>query len=91
MSMNLYTTRTYKVVYGFAPVHGWSNVKKFLNFLREQSEEMDGIWISENEVGVEIEFSTLEKLKDDETWGRVIQTIIDDSDKSNDYARLAIW
>lgn len=91
MSMNLHTTRTYKVEYGCSPVQGWSDIEKFLNFLREQSEDMDGIWISENEEDVEIDFSTLEKLKDDETWGKVIRTIIDDSDKSNGYARLAIW
>jgi len=91
MSMNLHTTRTYKVEYGCSPVQGWSDIEKFLNFLREKSEDMDGIWISENEEDVEIDFDTLEKLKDDETWGKVIQTIIDDSDKSNDYARLAIW
>lgn len=91
MSMNLHTTRTYKVEYGCSPVQGWSDIEKFLNFLREQSEDMEGIWISENEEDVEIDFSTLEKLKDDETWGKVIRTIIDDSDKSNGYARLAIW
>ncbi len=89
--MNLHTTRTYKVEYGCSPVQGWSDIEKFLNFLREQSEDMEGIWISENEEDVEIDFSTLEKLKDDETWGKVIRTIIDDSDKSNGYARLAIW
>lgn len=87
----LHTTRTYKVEYGCSPVQGWSDIEKFLNFLREQSEDMEGIWISENEEDVEIDFSTLEKLKDDETWGKVIRTIIDDSDKSNGYARLAIW
>lgn len=91
MSMNLHTTRTYKVEFGCSPVQGWSDIEKFLNFLREQSEDMDGIWISENEEDVEIDFSTLEKLKDDETWGNVIQAIIEDSDKSNGYARLEIW
>lgn len=91
MSMNLHTTRTYKVEYGSCPVQGWSDIEKFLNFLREKSEDMDGIWISENEEDVEIDFDTLEELKDDETWGKVIQEIIDNSDKSNGYARLAIW
>ncbi len=52
---------------------------------------MDGIWISENEEDVEIEFSTLEKLKDDPVWGKTIQSIIDDADKRNGYARLVIY
>lgn len=89
--MNLHTTRKYKVEYGCTPVQGWRDIEKFLHFLREKSEDMNGIWISENEEDVEIDFDTLEELKDDETWGNVIQTIIDDSDKSNGFARLAIW
>ena len=52
---------------------------------------MNGIWISENEEDVEIEFATLEKLKDDPVWAKAIQSIIDDADKRNDYARLAIY
>lgn len=77
--------------YGCSPVQGWSDIEKFLDFLREQSGDTGGIWISESEKDVEIDFSTLEKLKDDEAWGKVIRAIIDDSDKSNGYARLEIW
>ena len=91
MSMNLHTTRTYKVEYGSSPIQGWDDIEKFLDFLHEQSGNTGGIWISENEEDVEIDFSTLEELKVDETWGKVIQAIIDDSDKSNGYARLEIW
>ena len=92
MSMNLHTARIYKVEYGCQPVNGWDDIKKFLDFLREkQREGINGIWISEDEEDVEIDFSTLEILKKDKTWGKVIQEIIDDSDKSNVFARLAIW
>lgn len=90
--MNLHTARIYKVEYGCQPVNGWDNIEKFLDFLRKkQRERVGGIWISENEEDVEIDFSTLEILKDDKTWGEVIRRIIDDSDKSNAFARLAIW
>lgn len=92
MSVNVHTCKTYQVEHADACVCGWENAKKFVEFLRKkQSEDMDGIWISENEEDVEIEFATLEKLKDDPIWGKTIQSIIDDADKRNDYARLAIY
>lgn len=92
MSVNVHTCKTYQVEHADACVCGWENAQKFIEFLREkQSEDMDGIWISENEEDVEIEFATLEKLKDDPVWGKTIQSIIDDADKRNDYARLAIY
>lgn len=92
MSVNVHTCKTYQVKHADACVCGWENAQKFIEFLREkQSEDMDGIWINENEEDVEIEFATLEKLKDDPVWGKTIQSIIDDADKRNDYARLAIY
>ena len=92
MSVNVHTCKTYQVEHADACVCGWENAQKFIEFLREkQSEDMDGIWISENEEDVEIEFATLEKLKDDPIWGKTIQSIIDDADKRNDYAHLAIY
>ena len=92
MSVNVHTCKTYQVEHADACVCGWENAQKFVKFLRKkQSEDMDGIWISENEEDVEIEFATLEKLKDDPIWGKTIQSIIDDADKRNDYAHLAIY
>lgn len=93
MSVNVHTCKTYQVEHADACVCGWENAQKFIEFLRKKQsrDEMDGIWISENEEDVEIEFSTLEKLKDDPVWGKTIQSIIDDADKRNGYARLAIY
>lgn len=92
MSVNVHTCKTYQVEHADACVCGWKKIEDFLAFLRKkQSEDMDGIWISENEDDVEIEFATLEKLKDDSVWGKTIQSIIDDADKRNGYARLAIY
>ena len=92
MSVNVHTCKTYQVEHADACVCGWENAQKFIEFLRKkQSEDMNGIWISENEEDVEIEFATLEKLKDDPVWAKAIQSIIDDADKRNDYARLAIY
>lgn len=93
MSVNVHTCKTYQVEHADACVCGWKNVGDFIAFLRKkQSEdEMDGIWIGENEDDVEIEFATLEKLKDDPVWGKTIQSIINDADKRNGYARLAIY
>ena len=92
MSVNVHTCKTYQVEHADACVCGWENVGDFIAFLRKkQSEDMNGIWIGENEEDVEIEFATLEKLKDHPAWGKVIQSIINDADKRNDYARLAIF
>ena len=93
MSINVHTCKTYQVEHADACVCGWKKTEDFLAFLRKkQSEdEMDGIWIGENEDDVEIALATLEKLKDDPIWGKTIQNIIDDADKRNDYARLAIY
>ena len=92
MSVNVHTCKTYQVEHADACVCGWENAQKFIEFLRKkQSEDMNGIWISENEEDVEIEFATLEKLKDDPVWGKTIQSIINDADKRNSYARLAIY
>ena len=92
MSVNVHTCKTYQVEHADACVCGWENAQKFIEFLRKkQSEDMDGIWISENEENVEIEFATLEKLKDHPAWGKVIQSIINDANKRNGYARLVIY
>ena len=92
MSVSLHTTPTYKVEYGTAPVYGWNDISKFIDFLRhKRSEGMDGIWISEDENDIEIDFTTLDELKDDEKYGEVIRDIINDSDKSNGFARLSIF
>lgn len=92
MSVNVHTCKTYQVEHADACVCGWEKAQKFIEFLRKkQSEGLDGIWISENEEDVEIEFDTLEKLKDHPAWGKVIQSIIDDADKRNGYARLSIY
>ena len=92
MSVNVHTCKTYQVEHADACVCGWENVGDFIAFLRKkQSEDMNGIWIGENEEDVEIEFATLEKLKNHPAWGKVIQSIINDADKRNDYARLAIF
>ena len=92
MSVNVHTCKKYVVEHANACVIGCENVNDFLKFLRtKQRDGLKGIWISENEEDVEIDFSTLEKLKDDPTWGKQIQSIIQDADKRNDFARLAIY
>lgn len=34
---------------------------------------------------------TLKKLMNDEVWGETAKLIYEESDKSNNYARLEIW
>ena len=90
--MSIHTCKTYQVEYAGAGVCGWDEIAKFLNWLYDKrTEGMDGIWISEDEEDIELDFDTLEQLKDDETWGKVIQSIIETADKRNGYARLAIF
>lgn len=95
MALSLHTTRIYKVEYGTSAIKGWDTIREFINFLHEkQQEDIDGIWMSgdyDEVENIEIDFGTLELLKDDEVWGDTIKTIIENSDKSNNYVRLEIF
>ena len=92
MALSLHTTKTYKVEYGQNAINGYEDIDKFIKFLSDKRfEQVEGIWIDEDETYIEIDFSTLAELAEDETWGEVIKTIIEQSDKSNNYARLEIW
>lgn len=92
MSAAIHTITTYKVEYGPQPVQGYSEIDKFLDWLRDlQSNQVEGIWINESEEDIEIDFDTLEQYKDDEVWGDAVKDIIKYSDKSNGFARLAIF
>ena len=92
MSASVHACRVYQIDYDTVGINGWSRIEDFIRFLcKQQFDGVEGIWISENEEDIEIDFSTLEYLKNDEEWGKVIQNIIDTSDKRNAYARLAIF
>lgn len=92
MSVSVHTTSTYKVEYGNNAVAGSNKTSEFMKFLRKkQQENYDGIFISEDEEDIEIDFSRLEKWKDDPVWGQAVKTILEESDKSNTYARLEIF
>jgi hypothetical protein len=91
MAKSLYACRTYKIEYEGVGVSGWDQCDKFVQFLREKSSDYDGIWFNEAEDEIEVEFSTLRKLKRVTKWSAVIQKIIDTADHSNSYARLSIF
>jgi len=94
MALSLHTTKTYKVEYGKNAINGWDEIEKFIKFLREKAYDNNDdaeIFIDENEDYVEIDFDTLKKLMNDEVWGETAKLIYEESDKSNNYARLEIW
>lgn len=92
MALSLHTTKVYKVEYGVNAINGWDEIEKFLKFLYEkQRDGVNGIWIDENEDYVEIDFDTLKDLMEDEVWGEIARHIYEESDHSNNYARLEIW
>ena len=95
MALSLHTTKTYKVEYGQNAINGWGTIDKFISHLydlrRENSGDYDDIFISEDETSLAIPFSVLEEMTHDKDWGEVARTILDNSDKSNDYAHLFVW
>ena len=92
MSVKVRTCKKYQVEHADPCIYGWENAEKFIKFLRKKSAEgTEGIWISENEEDIEISFDTLNELKNDPVWGKQIESIIEDADKTNDFARLEIY
>ena len=86
------TCKTYQVEYGSSTIIGWEEIQKFLRHLSDmQSEGQDGIWISENEEEVEINFALLEQMKTDKTWGKIAESILEEADRKNDFAHLSIF
>ena len=91
MAISLHTASTYQIEYKDSGIWGYEKIDNLIHFLQEKQVSMDGIWVSEDEMEIEIDFDTLELLKDDKVWGTQIQGIIDDADKNNTYAHLTIW
>lgn len=97
MALSLHTTKTYKVEYGTNAINGWDEVEEFIKFLYEKRRTADigsawtEVYINEEETDIDIPFSVLEELKDDEKWGATAQLIIENSDKDNAEAHLEIW
>lgn len=96
MSLSLHTLKTYKVEYGENAINGWEETTNFVDFVKtlqdnEKYEGSEEIFISEDETNIEIPFTVLEQLKSHPKWGKVAEKIIENSDKSNDYAVLNIW
>lgn len=97
MALSLHTTKTYKVEYGQNAINGWDEVEKFIQFLYEKRRDADvnsawnDVYINEEETDIQIPFSLLEELKDDATWGKVAEIILENSDRDNREAYLSIW
>lgn len=96
MFQSLHTVKTYKVEYGENAINGWEETTKFVDFIMkiQDDEEYEGseeIFVSEDETQIEIPFTVLEQLKSHDKWGDVAEKIIENSDKSNDYAVLYVW
>lgn len=92
MARSLYACKTYKIEYAAVGLSGFDQVGKFVQFLRDKDAEgVNGIWISESEDELEIEFATLRRLKRVAKWAPLIQKILDTADKDNGYARLSIF
>jgi hypothetical protein len=96
MSLSLHTIKTYKVEYGENAINGWEETTEFVDFIMkiqgdEEYEGSEEIFVSEDETNIEIPFIVLEQLKSHPKWGKVVEKIIENSDKSNDYAVLNVW
>ena len=93
MAKSLHTTTKYEKEYGRNAINGWVSVDRFLDFLKEWRREEDtDIYISEDENIIEIPFYELEQMKVKyPKWSKVINIILKDSDKRNNFAYLEIW
>lgn len=88
MSVRLHTTTKYQVEYG-------STINKDLtDKIISLCYDADSGWVSEDETKMEISLVDLEKAiaeTTDEEMKAALQLIYDESDKENDFARLAIF
>lgn len=85
--MKLYTCTTYNVELGTG--FGSDIALDVIDRLRSS----DNTWESEDETEFEIDFSALKKLIDEESDEEVkdaLQTIYDEGDKRNSYARITL-
>ena len=97
MAYSLHTTRIYKVEYGRNAINGSEQIDEFLRFIYRKRREAEpgsawnDVHINEEETELDIPFSVLEELKDDEQWGSTAALILDNSDRDNAEAHLEIW
>lgn len=93
MSINLHTTKTYKIEYGPLAVCGWDEIQKFLDYLHEKRRKNpdSGIYINEEETEIEIPFNELDKMRKSKKWGKVARCIWNNSDHENAEAHLSVW
>ena len=91
MAYSLHTTKVYKKEYGGNAINGWDEIDEFIKYLRERNRNGAEIYINEEETEIEIPFTELEEMKNDEKWGATAEIILENSDTDNAEAHLEIW
>ena len=90
MSYGLHICKTYKVEYSDkVPVSSYGDCDEFVSWVKEVGDDSNGdYWLSEDEGYMELGREFLEGHLEDEKFGEVCKTILEEMDKDNDFAEI---